>query len=48
MEDFDYAFNPTDPMDTTMRETLYEFPEPIDQWAIEDFELFESFMAETE
>lgn len=48
MENYDYAISATDMTDPVAEDTLYDIPEPIDQWAIEDFEQFASLIIDAE
>lgn len=48
MENYDYAVETTHATSAMEHGTHYDVPEPIDQWAVEDFEQFASLIIDAE
>jgi hypothetical protein len=48
MDNYDYAIQTTDSKNVREFDTCYDIPEPIDQWAVEDFEQFACLIVDAE
>ncbi|MCI0654330.1 MAG: hypothetical protein L0Y38_02425 [Methylococcaceae bacterium] len=48
MDDYDYVTEATSRKNIREFEYPYDIPEPIDQWAVEDFEQFASLIGDAE